>query len=162
MLQGLFAKIMGFVVIIITLALAPSINTANATIEAQNLTNLIGMTVVSDFGAPLIILGLLVSGGAFALAGMQGKLTGATMSDLFKVIGSVILVIVALTFMDTIIDYTNTLIGSPPETGFALVIYGIIPLIIYVGVIATAGWASVSTYRRLKGGSRRTATATGF
>lgn len=47
----LFAKIVGFLTIIVTLALAPTINTANAAIvtavaEATNNTSIIGMSIV--------------------------------------------------------------------------------------------------------------------
>ena len=154
-LSQLFPRIMGFLVIIITLALATSINTANAAIVADNLTNLIGMAVVASFGAPLIIFGLLAIGGVFAWAGTTGKLQNTSMSDLLGVIGSVIIVIVALTFMDTMIDYVNTLIDS--STGFGLVLYGVIPLIIYLGIIAGAGWKAVSTLRRGRKSSRRSA-----
>jgi hypothetical protein len=144
-LQGLFSKIMGFLVIIITLALAPSINTANATVAAGNLTNLIGMSVVADFGAPLIVLGLLVVGGIFVWKGTQG----ATMGELMKTIGLVVVAIVGLTFMADIVDYTNTLIDA--STGFAVTLYGIIPLLVYLGIIAAVGWSGYGAYK----GSRK-------
>jgi hypothetical protein len=153
-IKNLFGKIMGFVVIVITLALAPSIITANATIEAGNLTNLTGMTAVSAFGAPLIILGLLVGGGIFAVAGVRGKLAGASVGDMLSVIGSVVVVIVALTLFDTVLDYVNALI-APTASGFADVIYGIIPLVIYVGIIAGAGYTQVRAYRRAGRGRKR-------
>ncbi len=152
MLTGLIPKIFGFLVIVVTLAMAPSINTANAVIVADNLTNLIGMSVLAGFGAPLIIIGLLVSGGFFAVAGIRGQMQGASMRDMFNVIGSVVIAIVALTFMDTIIDYVNALIGA--TTGFALVLYGIIPLVTYLGIIAGVAWTSVSAYRSGKGKGR--------
>ncbi len=152
-LSSLFAKIMGFVTIIITLALAPSINTANTAIaNADNLSSMLGMATVVTFGAPLVILGLLVSGGMFALAGVKGQLGGAGMKDILAVIGSVIVVIVAMTLFLSVVSYTSTLIDA--STGFAITIYSIIPLIIYLGIIVAAGWTQVSTYKRLTGGRR--------
>lgn len=152
-MKQLLPRILGFIVIVITLALAPTINTANAVIVAENLTNLIGMTAIAAFGAPLIILGLLTVGGVFAVAGVKGQLTSGV-GDMMKVIGAVVIVIVSLTLFESVITYTNTLIGA--SSGFAVVIYGIIPIIIYVGIIVGAGWVSISAYRKgRKGGKGR-------
>lgn len=153
-MRDLFGRIMGFVMIIVTLALAPTIATSNAAIEAANLTNLTGMTAVSAFGAPLIIIGLLFGGGLFAVAGVRGKLAGASMADLFSVIGSVVLVIVSLSLFTSVITYVNTLI-APTASGFGDVVYGIVPLMIYIGVIAAAGYAHVRAYRRTRRSRRK-------
>ena len=143
-------KILGFLVIIITLALAPTINTANAAIVAHdNVSVMIGMTAIGGFGAPLIVLGLLVSGGIFAVAGTKGVLGGASISDLLGVVGSVVVLIVVLTMFDSVMTYTGTLYDA--STGFAQTIYSIIPIIIYIGIIAMAGWTQVRTYRRARG-----------
>lgn len=155
-MQLLFSKIMGFLVIIITLALAPTINTANATVAAANLTNLIGMDVVTDFGAPLIVLGLLVVGGMFVWKGTQG----ASMRELLSTISLVIVAIVGLTFMEDIVDYTNTLIAA--SSGFAITLYGIIPLMVYLGVIAAVGWTGYRAYKGSKKGKKSAASAGGF
>ena len=159
-LKDLFPKVMGFIVIIITLALAPTINTANATIIADNLTALTGMTAVAAFGAPLIILGLLFSGGFFAVAGMRGKMQGASMKDLLSVIGSVVLVIVALSLFTSVIEYVNALILA--SSGFAVVVYGIIPLLVYIGIIAAAGFTQVKTYRKYSRKSKRASSGAGY
>lgn len=161
-LGSLFGKIMGFLVIIITLALAPSIVSANTLVATHdNVTAMLGMGVVSGFGAPLIILGLLTIGGIFALAGVKGQLANAGMKDLFTVIGAVIVVIVLLTLMPNVMDYTAELIEA--STGFAVTIYSIIPLLIYLGIVAGAGWAGVSTYRKTrKGGKRSRAAVSNF
>lgn len=163
-LQSLFAKIMGFVVIIVTLALAPSIATANTAITGwtgtaptANITQFMGMSVVGSFGAPLIILGLLIGGGLFAVAGVRGKMGAVGMKDMMAVVGSVIVVIVCLSLFTSILDYTHTLIGS--GTGFAETIYAIIPLLIYIGIIAAAGWVTVSTYRKTRKGGKKSRAA---
>jgi len=149
-MKVLFGRIMGFVMIIITLALAPTIKTANDAIEAANLTDLTGMTAVSAFGAPLIIIGLLFGGGLFAVAGVKGKMKGASMADMFSVIGSVVLIIVSLSLFTTVITYVNALI-APTPSGFGGVVYGIIPLMIYIGVIAAAGYTQIRAYKKAKG-----------
>jgi hypothetical protein len=157
MLSSLFPRIMGYIVIIITLALAPSIATANTSIvNHASVANMTGMTVVGGFGAPLIILGLLVAGGAFAITGARGKLSAGA-GDLLKVVGSVIVVIVALTFMPTIMTYVEQLIDVAGG-GFAQVIYAIIPLMLYLGVIVGAGWQTIKTIR----GGRRSRRAMGY
>ncbi len=141
----LINKIFGFLVIIITLALAPSINTANTTVASGNLTNLTGMSVVTEFGAPLIVIGLLAVGGIFAWKGTQGS----SMKEIMGTISLVIVAIVGLTFMSNIVTYTNTLIDA--STGFATTLYGIIPLVVYLGIVASVGYAG---YRGWKGSKK--------
>jgi hypothetical protein len=155
MVQSIVPKIFGFLVIIITLALAPSINTANAAITAANITNCIGVSAVDDFAAPIIVLGLLAVGGLFVWKGTQNQ----SMSDILKVVGLCIVAIVGLTFMPQIITYTNTLIDA--STGFARTIYGVIPLLVYLTVIASVGYAGYQGYR--SGGRKgRRAKAGGY
>lgn len=150
MLTGLFGKIMGFIMIVVTLALSPSIVTSNVAITGHaSVANMTGMTVLGSFGAPLIILGLLVSGGVFAVSGIKGHQQNASAGDLLKVVGSVIVAIVALTFMTTIMTYTEILIDTCGG-GFAEVIYAIIPLMIYVGIITATGWQTAKAYSKGK------------
>lgn len=152
-MQSLMSKIFGFLVIIITLALAPQINTANAAITAANITNCIGVSAIDDFAAPLIVLGLLAVGGIFMWKGTQNQ----GMKDIMGVIGLVIIAIVGLTFMTDIIDYTNTLIDA--STGFATTIYGIIPLLVYLVVIGSVGFAG---YKGWKGGGKKSKKAAAY
>ena len=155
---SLMPKILGFLVIIITLALAPTISTANAAIIAHdNISVMIGMTAISGFGAPLIILGLLVSGGIFAVAGTRGALGGAKISDLMSVIGSVVVLIVVLTMFTSVMDYVTTL--ATGVTGFAFTIYTLIPIVIYIGIIAMAGWTQARAYRKARKGGRPRSSA---
>lgn len=150
-MQALFSRILGFLIIVITLALAPEINAANSVVASGNLTNLIGMSVVTGFGAPLIVLGLLVAGGIFVWKGTQGR----SMGDMLKVISLVLVAIIGLTFMNDIVTYTNSLIAT--STGFAKTIFGIIPLLIYLGIIAAVGWTGYSAVRGARKGGRRRA-----
>ncbi len=173
-MQGLIGKIMGFLVIIITLALSPAIYTANAAILAWTtaivgppagvaLSAFIGLEAIAGFGGFIIILGLLVGGGLFTLAGVKGQLAGAGWKDILMVIGSVIVVIVTLTMFTTILDFVDQLLVAATAAGDTIgeTLFGILPIIIYIGIIAAAGWTQVATYRRLKGGksSKKSAVA---
>ena len=83
----------------------------------------------------------------FAVKGVTGGLAGASMKDLLGVIGTVIVVIVSLSLFVNVVSYTNTLIGAVGGE-FEETIYGIIPLLIYVGIIAAAGWSSTRVLRK--------------
>ena len=158
MLQKLMPKIMGFIVIIITLALGPAIYTANANIIAWGVLDpFLGLEVVAGFGAFIIILGLLVSGGLFTLAGVKGQLQSAGMKDILMVVGAVVVVIVMLTMFTSVLDYVGDLITAATGAGDTLgeIGFGIIPIVIYVGIVAAAGWAHVATYRKLRRGGRK-------
>lgn len=143
-MQAIIPRIMGWLIVVITLALAPTINTANQAIATSgNLTSdMIGMSIVVTFGAPLMILSLLVSGGMFGM----GKVGDGTVQGMLGVIGAVILTLVALTMFATVLDYVYALVSA--ATGFGLVIYGIIPIVLYVGIIAGAG--SLTIYKAIK------------
>ena len=150
---NLMPRILGFLVIIITLALAPTIDTANDVVIAHdNISVMIGMSAIAAFGAPLIILGLLVSGGVFAVAGTRGALAGAKVGDLLQVIGSVVVLIVVLTMFESVMTYSGTLYDA--SSGFAQTIYSLIPITIYIGIIAMAGWAQVRAYRGARKGKK--------
>ena len=156
-MRDIMPKILGFLVIIITLALAPTINIVNTAITGHaNVTAMIGMAAIGAFGVPLIILGLLVAGGVFTVAGSKGALSGASVKDLLAVVGSVVVLIVVLTMFVNVMDYTTTLIEA--SSGFAVTIYSIIPIIIYIGIIALAGWTQVRAYKKVKGGRKSKAS----
>ncbi len=161
-MQNLVPKIMGWLVVIITLALAPTIQTTNTTVyttfnaTAHNAT-MIGMAAVLPFGAPLMIIGLLVAGGMFGVAGARGLLSGASIRDMMEVVGSVIIVIVALTFFNTVLGYIETLIAA--SSGFAATLYGIIAIVLYIAIIAGAGVFQIYKYHDLKEGKKGAAAA---
>lgn len=168
MVTNLLGKIMGFLVIIITLALAPTIYTANAAILAWTGTGLIGQFIgleaIAGFGGFIIILGLLVAGGLFTLAGVRGKLAGASWREILTVVGSVIVIIVTLTMFLTIMDSADTLIAAATAASDTIgtTLFGIIPIVVYVGILAAAGWAQVHTYRRIRRGKSKRARTTAF
>ena len=168
MLASLLPRILGFLVIIITLALSPSIYSANADIlawaDAVNnppvlLADFIGLDVIAGFGAFIIIIGLLVSGGFFAVAGLKNRIQGAGMRDMLVVIGSVVIVIVMLTMFETVLQYFANLVAAAITASDSLgqIGFAILPIVLYVGIVAASGWAQVSTYRRVTGKSRRSA-----
>lgn len=160
MLSNLVPKIMGWLVVVITLALAPTINTYNTAVTtnvsaATNAAKMIGMTAVDDFGGFLIIMGLLITGGLFGVAGVRNKLGGASIRDMLEIIGAVIITVIALAmFSGSVIGYIDALIDA--SSGFAQTAYGILAIILYVAIIAGAtGFAALKYKRARKGSSRR-------
>ena len=155
---GLLPRVFGWLIVIITLALSPTINTANEAIIAGNNTNLIGLAAIDDFGAPIIIIGLLFTGGVFGVAGIRGKTGNVSTKDMLSVVGAVVGTILALTLFLQVMTYVNLLIGHD-ATGFADVIYGIIPIVLYVGIIAGASAYGGVVYRKKGRGGGKTRSA---
>jgi hypothetical protein len=161
-LNSLLPKILGFLIIILTLALGPTIYTSNGDIILWGVLDpFIGLEVTVGFGAFIIIFSLLISGGIFAIAGMRGKLANTTVYDLLKVIASVIVIIVMLAIFPSILDYCDDLITAAIAAGDNIgeVGFGLVPIIVYVGVLATATASNVMTYRKLKGGSSKSSSS---
>ncbi len=138
MMTRLVPSIFLWLTVVITLALAPTIETYNGYVTtnvtgATNASYMIGMTAIDDFGGLLMILGLLVSGGVFAVAGMKRK--DASVRDMLEVVGAVIVSILALAFFSSsIIDNMDTLITA--GSGVAKTIYGALVTLIYVVIIS--------------------------
>lgn len=159
-MTNLVPKILGWVVVIIALALAPTINTSNTAIDtawgaATNNATMIGMGTVVDFGAPIMIISILFSGALIVM----GKVGDGTTKSLLDVIGVVVILIIALSMFTNIISYVDTLISA--STGFAQTVYGVIPIILYVGIIAGAGgYSAYKAYRSKK--KAKKAAYTGF
>lgn len=155
MLNKLVPSILGWMVVVIVLALSPTIVTYNSGVTsnvtaATNAAYMIGMTVVDDFAGFIIIMGLLFSGGWFAISGMRNKNT--TMKDMVGVIGAVVLTVLSLAiFGGTVIGYFDALITAA-AAGFEKTAYGILPVIIYIGIIAGgAAYTAVTAWRKGKG-----------
>ena len=148
--KKLLGVIIGLLTIVVTLAISPSIGTANTAVAAGNLTNLIGMSVIVTFGAPLCIFGLLALGGVFTVGAWKSS---ASMREMLTVIVTAVIVIVGLTFMSSIVTYTNTLIAAG-SGGFETTLYGIIPLFVYLVIIGLAGWQTVSRVRSSRKGKK--------
>ncbi len=151
-LNKLMGVIFGMLTIVVTLAIAPQIATANTAVaNSGNLTsNMIGMAVVVTFGAPLAILGLLSMAGLFVLGAWQ---TTTSMREMLNVILTAVIVIVGLTFMLNIVDYAADLIASATG-GFDTVLYGLIPLLVYLAVIGLSGWQTFKGVKKLRGGGK--------
>jgi hypothetical protein len=160
-MNNLLPRIMGWLVVIIALALAPTINTTNGYISsnvtaAVNSAHMIGMSTVVAFGAPIMIISILFSGSLIAM----GKVGDGTTRSLMGVIITVIVVIIALSLFVSVIGYVDTLITG--STGFAQTIYGVIPIILYVGIIAGSGvTTAVNAFRKGKG-KKKSASFAGF
>jgi hypothetical protein len=74
-------------------------------------------------------------------------------------IGITIAQIIALNFFDSSIDYVNTLLTG--STGIATVIYGIIPLVVYIGIIASSGTYGVVSYVKGRKGKKNSSANEG-
>ena len=118
-----------------------------------DLRNLIGMEVLTGFGAPLAILGLLAMGGLFTFGAWKGT-NQVNMGQIMQIVGITIAVIVGLTFMTSVVIYSNNLIGDV-TTDFEDVIYGIIPLFVYLVIVSLpfiksyASWHSGKKSRKV-------------
>lgn len=150
----LIPSIMGWLTIVVTLALAPTIVTYNTAVTtnitaATNAAYMIGMTAVDDFGAFIIIIGLLVTGGLFAVAGMRQKNT--TIGDMVGVIGAVILTVISLAlFSGSVIGYFDSLITAA-SAGFEKTAYGVLVVIVYLAIIAGgSAYTAVKAFRKGK------------
>ncbi len=161
-ISKLMGVILGLLTIVVTLAVAPSIATANTAVaNSGNLTSdMIGMAVVVTFGAPLAILGLLAMGGLFVLGASK---QGASIKDMLQVILTAVIVIVGLTFMLNILDYSYALIQAG-SGGFETVLYGLIPLLAYLSVISLSGITAYKGFKAYRGGrkSGRTVGTSGY
>ena len=155
MMKRLVPGIMGWLVVVITLALSPTIETYNGYVTgnvagATNSAYMLGMTAIDDFGGFIMIMSLLVSGGLFAVGGMKNK--NYSVSDMLQVIGAVILTVIALAvFSGSIIGYVDSLVTA--GTGFAKTAYGILVTIIYVTIISSAG--AFTAYKAYKSRRRK-------
>jgi hypothetical protein len=146
---NLLPKLMGWVTVIVVLALAPTIATNNSAIttaiSTANATLFIGMSVVVPFGGPLMIIALLFTGGLMA----TGRVGDGSVGAMLKIVGEVIVSIVVLSLYASAVPYLRTLILAGSGT-FAQTIYGIIPIVLYLGVVAGAGVATGVSYIRGK------------
>ena len=161
-MTGAFSRlvpgIMGWLVVVITLALAPTIETYNGYVTANvaaatNASYMLGMTAIDDFGGFLIIFGLLMSGGFFAVTGMRNKNT--SVGDMIGVIAAVILTIISMAMLSSsVIGYVDELITA--GTGFAQTAYGILTIILYIGIISGATiYTGAKAYRKRSSRSNR-------
>ena len=155
----ILTTIFGFLGLVITGTMGLSIQTANAAVASANITNLIGMDVLTDWGAALIILGLLTLSGIFVYGGITGKATYG-MKDLLLIIGASIVSIVGLSMELTVITSFNNLIGAvttDPED----IIWRVIPLFAYVAIIGASGFGVYRAAQGVKKG-RKTSVTVGY
>ena len=158
-LGRLVPAIMGWLAVIITLALAPTIETYNGYVSgnltaATNATYFVGLSAIQPWGGFIMVMILLTGTGIFAFSGMKTK--NVSVGDLVQVIGAVIVSVFALAvFSGTIIGNIDDLITA----GASAVknVYGALGIIIYALIIGGAGgFAAVKAYR----GSRRSRRST--
>ncbi len=162
--RELLPKIVGFIALVITIALAPSIYTANLSVVnyggGSGLTNFIGMDAIAPFGGFLIIFGILIAQGIFNIAGVGGaKASG--WKDILVSVGSVIVVIILLNvYVSAVLPGFTGLIASASVASddIGQTVFGVVPIVIYLAIIigAIGAQAGRAVYRRFKGrrGSR--------
>lgn len=163
-LKDLLPRIIGFLVIVITIALAPSIYTANLLVVeyggGSGLTSFLGMDAISPYGGFLTILGLLVAQGLFAIASFRNS--GGSWKDMFAMIGAVIAVIILLNlYVAAILPGFGDLIASASAASDSIgeTVFGVIPIVIYLGIIIGAvgiqGYKAYSSRKRSKKSSQK-------
>jgi len=150
-LGRLVPAILGWLAVIVTLALAPTIETYNGYITtnvstATNSSYMIGMPAISPWGGFIMIISLLLGTGIFAYSGMKSK--NVTVGDLIGIIGAVIISVFALSVVgDSVLSNIDALITAGGASVKA--IYGTLMIIIYAGVIGGAGaYAGVKGMRK--------------
>lgn len=141
--------VMGIMTLVVTLIMSPIILTANATIGSANITNLTGMSSIDDIGPIVIILGMLTSAGLFAWSGVKGG-SSVSRKDMMVSVGTAVTMVIALTMFGIIISSCNTLYAAAAGSTALQSFIGIIPLLVYVGIIIGAGAVQYRTYKRTR------------
>jgi hypothetical protein len=142
--RDLLPKIIGFIALVITIALAPSIYTANLSVVnyggGSGLTNFIGMGAIAPFGGFLIIFGILIAQGIFNIAGYGGaKASG--WKDILVSVGAVIVVIILLNvYVSAVLPGFTGLIASASVASDTIgqTVFGVVPIVIYLAIIIGA------------------------
>ena len=116
-MHRLIPAIITWLVVVIVLSLAPTIETYNGHVTtnvaaATNAAYMLGMTAVDDFGGFIMIMGLLLSSGLFAVTSM--KVRDTSIGDMMEVIGAVILSVIALSML------SGTIVGTICVAAFVL------------------------------------------
>lgn len=140
---------MGIMTLVVTLIMAPIILTANSAIGSANITNLTGMSSIDDIGPIVIILGMLASAGLFAWSGAKGG-SSIGRKDMMVSAGTAVAMTIALTMFIIVIDGCNTLYTAAAGSTALQSFVGIIPLLVYVGIIVGAGAVQYRTYKRTR------------
>ncbi len=164
--MSLLTKIFGFVGILIVLGLGPSVQTANSAITSGNITNLIAMDAIVPFGAPILIIALLVGSGLLAFWGTKGATSGLGMASILGTVFAVVVALFALKIDPTINDKFNAMIdaaGGVAGGDIGVIVYQILPLVVYLiilaGCIAPTGISVYKTYKARKGKKSAAAVA---
>ena len=151
--RSISSIVLGVILIVVTLILMPLILDANDTILAENLTNLTGLEAIANVGPLVILLGLFSSGGLFTFQGLRGKGAGTKM-DIGLLVGAVVVMVVALILFEIVIEETNTLwtaVGAASGNVTALQsVVGIIPMIIYVGIVIGSAGVHYKVHKRTR------------
>jgi hypothetical protein len=156
--------ILFFITVLLIVSLAPQVQTANSTAYATyngstEKASMIGLGVIMPWGDILILLSIMVSAG---LLTMQLKQGGFNLSTVMGPVFVIISVVFALSFFDSIITSFNTLIAGTTNSG-AKIFYGLVLLMIYLGIIgASGGYQAYQYVKNKKKGNKSKAGAPAF
>jgi hypothetical protein len=167
-INGLIARIIGIVAILIAVTMIGPIYTANAGIQtaitnAVNEPSFLVLPTLLPFGPIIILLGLLFAGGLLVWKGEQ---LGAGISYIIGLVVSVVGVIMVLSFFPSLVNQFDatltTLIGAGDTIG-ELFVGTVLPLLIYLLVaIAPAVTPGIAAVRGRKGKKGKTASALAY
>lgn len=157
MLKNLLPTIFAWIGVIVTLALAPTIETYNSAVTtnitaAVNKAYFIGMTAIDDFGGFIMIASLLLGSAIFARGFTNSK---ASLSTILPIVGQVIGAVVVLAlFSGSAIGYFDSLVTA--GSGVAKTFYGVLVTVTYVLIISSVGgYQAIKAYRGRKRRSSR-------
>lgn len=153
-MKSISSIVLGVILIVVTLILMPLILDANDSILTDaTVDNFTGLEAIAGVGPLIILLALFASGGLFTFSGIKGKGTG-TKSDIAKIIGSVVAMVVALILFTIVMTQTAALLVSVAAAEgnvTALVsVVRIIPMILYVGIVMGSGLVQVKAHQRVR------------
>ncbi len=87
------------------------------------------------------------------------------MKDMLAVIGSVILAL-SLAFLFSFLPsgYVAGLVAAATTASDTIgeLGFGLIPIIVYVGILAASGWTQVATYRKLRKGGKKSGSRVAY
>ncbi len=156
-LRNLAPKLIGFIAIVITISLAPSIYSANVAVVnyggGSGLVPFLGMDAIAPFGGFLAIFGLLATQGIFAIGTLKSG-QGTGWRQIMLMIGLVIMTLIFLkVFTAAILPKFGALISSASvaHDDIGETVFGVVVIVIYLGIILGASVTNaVSEYKRRK------------
>lgn len=156
-MKGYISAAVALFMMLLLLAIAPNILTANTTVANNaNITGMIGMTLATSFGGAGIVILLLVGLGSYAWRAFDERQSSGS-EGIWQPLVASFFAIFMLTIMDDVVDYIYALITASTgigATAFTFLALGIYCFIIYAVVKGTHLVGNVRAYRHRKKGKR--------